>query len=380
MNTFTVPVKASLMKSLVRNRGMTYHAVAEKAKIDESALLEYSQNDSEIDRETLVKLAKVFHKSWTVFLLDTPEPPAKYGQDNRTLGNQQQGLGPELVKILQDTTFMLEVSSEIDPDYKVDLPMKQLSTKKIEASLAGEQFRKALKLNEEECDKIRGTREMLNHWKTIVQDRGIYISERALPLGQVRAFSLVYDNKAAIVLSTKDSYAARSFSLFHEVCHILLKSTGVCDLNEFSTKDQERYCNQFAAAFLAPADKLAALLDKYKAIEDHDELVERIATALNISKVAASIRLNEIGVKVKIDFHLEALKKKRKNDGTSSGNYYATTINAAGVTFSKHVFNAVSDGVISMRDAAHFLGVGEKNVNRFKSELYRYHPNHELSN
>jgi Zn-dependent peptidase ImmA (M78 family) len=375
MSNFKITVKATLVNSLFTNRGLKNDIISQKTGIDTDEISRLRSVDGEVEQDTLIMLAKLVQKPWTVFLLDDPEKPAGFGHDNRTLNNRRQGLGSEMIKILEDTKFMLDVSKEIDSNYQVSLPVQSISLTN-NPQKAGENLRDLLDIDEEQCAKIYDPREMFNYWKDLVQTFGIYVSERALPLGQVRAFSLLSANKAAIVLSTKDSYTARSFSLFHELCHILLRNTGVCDLNAFSSVETERFCNQFSAAFLAPSKILNVLIEKYSSLENTNELAEKIAHDLKMSKVAASIRLNDFGIEVPIDFHFEALKKKKAGPGESGGNYYATAINAAGVKFSKQVFNAVSDGMITNRDAAHFLGVGEKTMSSFKTNLYRYHPDH----
>ena len=377
----TIQVKAKVLKSHIDNRGIPLEVVAKRSRISQTQLKSYMSQDAEIDQVVLERLAKVFHKPWTMFLLDAAEQKVDIKQDNRTLQNASHGLGAELVKYLQDTEFTLEASKEIDPDYVVKLPMQNLDLK-ADPDKAGREFRQLMKVDDELCKQIADTRVMLKYWKDLFQAAGIYVSERSLPLNQVRAFSLLEEKKAAIVLSTKDSYEARSFSLIHEVCHILLKQTGICDLNDFAAKKVELFCNKFAASFLAPDYYVKTLIKQYKDVEDKKELVYLIAKNLKISKAATSIRLAELGY---IDpvrtLDLEAYKsekpKNKSKSNNNGGNYYATTINAAGVEFSKQVFNAVSDGVISTRDAAKFLGVGEKNIGTYRSKLYEFNPAHE---
>jgi Zn-dependent peptidase ImmA (M78 family) len=370
-----------MLRGLIDNRDVSVEIVSNKSGIPEHEINKVLQQDQELELPKAVALAKVFHKPWTIFLLEKPEQKTKLDQDNRTLSNKQHGLGIELVKILEDAEFTLNASSELDPEYKVKLPLSTLSTDN-DAESEGEKFRKLLDIDEEYCEKLTDAREMLYYLKQKIQYSGIYVSEKPLPLEQVRAFSLKRGQKAIIVLSTKDSYQARSFSLMHEVCHILMDRSGLCGISSYDVKKQEWFCNQFSAAFLAPNFLLKKLLETYKDLDDEAELVSKISRSLNISKAATSIRLAEMGkIKPVKQLNFEAYAKKKKKDGskTTGGNYYATTINSAGVMFSKQVFGAVSDGIISSRDAARFLGVGEKNLTKFRENLSKYHPRYEYT-
>jgi Zn-dependent peptidase ImmA (M78 family) len=371
-----IQIRADLLRSLIVNRGIPHEIIANKCGIETETLLKCCRDDSEIEYGTLQKMAKMFKKPWTVFLLEKPEKPVAIDNDNRTINNQGQALGPELVKFIEDAEFTIEVSKEITPDYKISIPYIKMTTDS-DPRVAGEKIRSLMISDDTEFKKIHGAREALNYWKQIVQGYGVYISERALPTEQVRAFSLRKSNRAIIVLSTKDSYAARSFSLFHELCHIILNNTGICALNDFESIAVERYCNQFAASFLAPKALIEAILDKVNSSMSPDDLIKLVADQLGVSRAAAAIRLADIGIIPPINsMQLEKLQKRKSKDGrnASGGNYYATTINAAGVVFSKQVFEAVTGGSISTGDAARFLGVGEHIVNRYQSKLYEYHP------
>ena len=56
-----------------------------------------------------------------------------------------------------------------------------------------------------------------------------------------------------------DTITGRIFSLFHELCHIILKNSAFCDFRYNGSSELEIYCNRFAAAFLAPEDEVKNL-------------------------------------------------------------------------------------------------------------------------
>lgn len=377
-----ISIRSDLLRSLIDNRGIPREMIAKKCGIKIETLNEYCNKDSEIEYIVLKNMAKLFRKPWTVFLLEKPESPVAIDNDNRTINNQKQALGPELVKFIEDAEFTIDISKELAPDFKIDLPYYKM-TIQSNPQVAGEKMRSLIVPNESEIKKIHGTREMLNYWKHVIQNKGIYVSEKALPTEQVRAFSIKKYNRAIIVLSTKDSYAARSFSLFHELCHIILNNTGVCALSDFRSMTTERYCNQFAASFLAPKALINNVLDNTNSDLSSNDAIELITNRLGISRVATAIRLADIGIIPPVDsIQLETMQSHKNRSigrATKSGNYYATAINAAGVAFSKQVFGAVTSGIISNSDAARFLGVGEHIVHKYQSKLYEYHPAYDKS-
>lgn len=87
-----------------------------------------------------------------------------------------------------------------------------------------------------------------------------------------RGFSLADDVAPFIVINEKDSRAAWSFTLLHELAHIFLGQTGISGYN--GDADLEKFCDTVAARFLLEPSELAAI-----GIEESaglDEIAERI--------------------------------------------------------------------------------------------------------
>ena len=111
--------------------------------------------------------------------------------------------------------------------------------------------------------------EALNQWKKSIEDLGILVFQTSIPIEDARAFSITTDGIPIIVLNTKDIIRARIFSLLHELCHILLKEDGICDISkgglweinkqDFPTSDiknVEIFCNHLAGATLVTKNDL----------------------------------------------------------------------------------------------------------------------------
>lgn len=134
----------------------------------------------------------------------------------------------------------------------------------------------------------RNSREALREWRKGVENLGVLISQFAMPVEEVRGFSLIEDGIPSIVLNSHNSINARIFTLFHEYAHLLLGTSSICNLEEGSEPhlDIERFCNHFAGAVLVPKIKLL-----------HHELVNSIRVYPEISdeylgKIAVSFKVS----------------------------------------------------------------------------------------
>lgn len=120
-----------------------------------------------------------------------------------------------------------------------------------------------------------------------MENLGVLVFQFAMPVHDARGFSLVEDGISSIVLNSHDSINARIFTLFHEYAHLLLGTSGICNLEESSELhlDIERFCSHFAGAILVPKIDLL-----------HHELISSIRAYPEISdeylgKIAASFKL-----------------------------------------------------------------------------------------
>lgn len=75
----------------------------------------------------------------------------------------------------------------------------------------------------------------------------------------LRGFSLHHDHVPLIFVNWAVRHpAARSFTLLHELAHLLRGVDKACDKHDLQSRtSEEAWCNRFAAAFLMPKTELA---------------------------------------------------------------------------------------------------------------------------
>src|SRR5262249_38324902 len=94
------------------------------------------------------------------------------------------------------------------------------------------------------------------YWRHQVERAGVFVQIIDLgPENLCRGFT-IFDERGipAAVINGQDSEGpARTFTLFHEYAHLLIRKPGVSDQNRKNAT--EKWCNEFAAYFLMPPDK-----------------------------------------------------------------------------------------------------------------------------
>ncbi len=204
--------------------------------------------------------------------------------------------------------------------------------------------------------------------------RGLFESVGVLTLKRtdlakfrVRGICLAEFPLPAIVF-TKESPAAQAFTLVHEFAHVVLKESGVSGSFERNGRTVERWCNQFAGAFLIPAGYVAALAGPRPlrpATEIVDEDLKRFARTLSVSQHAMLIRLVDLCY-VHPDYYwqvkrpeFDELEASFKGGGRPP--YYGSRYrNTQGDLYTGLVLEAWGMDRITNHNAARFMGI--KNI------------------
>lgn len=365
-----VRVSAARFGSLLANRNLTPAEVGERARIQVRPE-ELAAQDLDVEFADVLALAKLFKRPWSYLLIDEPELFPSKGSDNRTLDNQRAGLSPDLLAELEAADLLLETAKELFPESSYRVPVQAVGEVASATRLAAS-IRSLLDVSVEDQLAVKDEFAALRMWVAAVHSTGVYVTQRRLRDATIRAFSKVNDGQAVIVVDTGDTAYARIFSVLHEYCHVTLRSTGVCDLDDHNTV--ERFCNAVAANVILPDDLLdKAVTERAFAgpNEDADAALKLFSRQLHVSQAALLIRLRDHGVVAQDLYEAMELRRASRRGGgkRSGGQYYAPAINRVGRLYAHRVVDALSEGTIDRQDASVLLGVGEHLMPTYLAEL-----------
>ena len=182
---------------------------------------------------------------------------------------------------------------------------------------------------------------------------------------EMRGLSIGYDVVPIIVLNRKDEYSARLFTLVHELAHIVLRNTGICnDVSvDGASSKIEQFCNEVAGLVLVPNQELKThqAITQIKKYGLDDAYVRSIARDFAVSREVIINRLCAINVISKAVYlerlrqytaeYIEYAAKKRGGQippaldiGSQVGRLYTRT-----------VLSAFHNEELSVRDASGYL-------------------------
>lgn len=143
-------------------------------------------------------------------------------------------------------------------------------------------------------------------WRQAFESKNIFVfltskfPSRLKLDSNVRGFSVYKETLPIIVINDSDTYKAQSFTLFHELGH-LLRGESVMDKQQqasYSPAGTEKWCDQLAGETLMPRD---AFRDKIKEItiagevEEYIREIDKVAKHFQVSCLACAVRMHQLG-------------------------------------------------------------------------------------
>lgn len=186
-------------------------------------------------------------------------------------------------------------------------------------------------------------------------------THRKLDPDEFRGFAIADPLAPLVFINGADGKAAQMFTLAHELAHIWLGKSAVTDATAGALPDDrtERWSNQVAAELLVPLDVLRAEFNR-RADVAHE--AARLAKRFKVSTLVVIRRLHDMGAFSKSKFHEayeDELKRIRKVEKGSGGNFYLTQPVRASKRFTRALVASVLEGQTLFRDALQMLGISK---------------------
>ena len=361
---------------------MPLDAAAEKAKVAPDDLGRWEDHSEPIELEDLRRLAKTYNRNWYVFLLEDEVGNPALPRDFRRVRGARAKLSPTTLLAFDDADFLLQKISDLPRP--TDEPRRfDVSIAALDPDEAADRVRTELHVdlqtqmnNSRQYDSIR-------FWTKQVAKTGIYAAQLSFPYREVRAFCRERDDIRLIVVSSQDSPRGRSFSMLHELAHLLLGGDAMCKPSpeEVTSKptNEEAFCNAFAAAMLMPEDVFKndpeALAFRGKTVELGD--AETLAWKYGASELAGLRRLATLGYISQENYaRLQAEKEEayegreeKPTTGLRIRKQATRMVNENSRLFAGEVLDAHARGDITFRDIGVLLDGNLKHYGKVHEEL-----------
>ena len=324
----------------------------------------------------LTKMANSYRRPLITFYLDEPPRPSETGTDFRTLiPTEHSAKQDALVQALVRKVIARQgiVRSQLEDDDAEEVRFvgtivmadgRPRALRALREVLGGASDTDAPRHDFEE---LRDAAESAGVYVLLQGDLGSH--HTALETSAFRGFVLADRLAPFIVINSNDARAAWSFTLLHELVHLLLGQTGISGADTES--DIERFCNDVASEYLLPSSVVEAFDVEALGPERLVEAVDRLASEWKVSRSLAAYRLHRSG---KIDrtlytrlagiFRRQWIDARKQARGDGGPNYYALKRHRIGNALLRTVATGLGEGALTTTKAALALGVKPTQVGR----------------
>ena len=347
-------------------------------KISSDKLRKWESGDELPSIREAKDLAKIYKLPFACFFLSgIPEKKPKRYTDRRTALGTEYGvmsyeLWDEISRICTDRDTLLEFfDDELYP--AIPLPTVNASDS-IEAVAAV--IHDFLELPLSFKYKKEYGSSSFNYFRDVLERHGIIVAQiSSVSLSEMKGVSIYEDRFPIVAINNKDFERAKTFSLFHEVAHIIRRSSSLCliDADE-RNDDEEKTCDRIAAEVLMEREEFKRIAASIISREGEWSNIALISLAdkFGVSTVAAFRRLHDLSIitdKQYYDMYREINAAFEDNlkaiEAARAGKdipffFHVRYINCHGHLLPKMIVTAQSSGRITMGEACKIMNIKSK--------------------
>ena len=315
-------------------------------------------------------LSDYYRRPMAIFFF--PEPPKikDLSASCRTLPSQLHSLfSRNFVKILDEARIMqLNLYDLYDGKNPALIHFSDCTFDIDDIENAAKQLRDFLNAPLAEQKSVKGMDSYFEYWRDKFYNAGIYVFKDAFKDMDISGFCLYDDEFPIIFINNSYSFTRQVFTLFHEVFHLMAKTSGLDIYNDLAlnthvtgyNKKIEMFCNKFASVFLVPNEDFSIV---YRNINPHDDNdIQRLANRYSVSREVILRKLLDRG---EIDnkeydeksalYTTDYFRVKKNNNDNTHGNYYNTQISYKGIRYVETAYSKYYEGRISISQLSNYM-------------------------
>lgn len=387
-------VKALVNPALItwarETAGFTTAEAAKHLDIEEVRLANW-ENPGADDAPSIPQLRKIaalFKRPLAVFYM--AEAPTRFAvmRDLRRLpGTGARRYSPALQMEIRVANERRELALELTADLEQEIPKFSLTATNTEdPEQVGERIRTALgvtgqlQANWKDNDGRAG----FNAWRSRIENKGVLVFQTTRFLTEeASGFAIAADTLPVIAVNRKDVLTRRTFSLVHEFAHLMVRVSGVSDLETDAKRPPEGqqievFCNHVAAAALIPKDALLAepqvVAQGRRSTNWSDAEVSDLARQFNVSREALLRRLLTFD-RTTADFYgkkraqyiaeylaIKARQKEQSTDEEMKRNMPQETVSNFGRPLIRMLLGNYYQDRITLSEVSGYLGLKVKHI------------------
>jgi Zn-dependent peptidase ImmA (M78 family) len=301
-------INGRLLQWARETAGVSAEEAAAKVNVPEFRYADWEAGTAQPTIRQLRLLGNYFKRPIAVFYL--PEVPSGFTplRDYRRLPGMIAGVRSRELRLeIRRAHYRRAMALELfgDPDEVPSIDLKCRLTDDPDRLARRVRERLGISVETQSAWRKSSASHSFGRWRGSIEQLGALVLQmRGVDVSEAKGFSIAEAKLPVIVVNLTDrSYASRTFTLLHELTHLLLRQGGLCDLDDHSVRAPEElaaevFCNQVAASILMPKEDVLALYAVATRTASHhwdDDELSTLSQRYGTSKDAFLRRLLTLG-------------------------------------------------------------------------------------
>ena len=361
---------------------MSKNQASERTGISGSRLSQLEGGNKKPTLDELKELAKVYKRTLATLLLSEPPKEKPLPKDRRSVNSKDIGKFHEKTIIaVRKTRALAQSYVELRQELGIQIP-----NFKISASLKNNPKDVAKKVSDvlhiSEVREISNINLALDSYIEKVESLGIAVFQLTLTKDNLRGLSIVDDVVPIIGIKRGQEPAhSKTFTLFHELGHVILNQGGLCDLSLNSDIEIEKWCNSFAAGILIPKEDLI----QSEIVNNQRNSGNKIWNKMDLIKLGSIFHVGPLAILRSLldnkltttafynEKHIAWNKPQFGRAKESKGReLHKESLQERGRTYVSLAFSAFDQNRIDLKDLSDFLGLKISYIPKTRQLLTAY--------
>lgn len=377
-NKIKAKINNKILKWAREECNMTEEYVSEKMKITEETLEKWELGKEQPTIDELRRLSKLYRQLLAVFYMsNTPASTRHKFTDYRTINVnniEYAEMSTELTFEIREAIFNRNNMIELKEELKEKINEFNIKVNMSDSpDIISKYIIKKLNIDINTVYSMKSSNEKFNYYRNIMENNGIFVYQaKEINIKEMRGMALYFNKLPIIILNRKDSYTARIFSLFHELIHLAIRTSSICDMIEdVSNNSIERFCNSIAGKVLIPQNIII------KNLPFNENAIEKIAAKHGVSRDVCIRRLLDLKI-ISFEEYINKLNEYQKDFEEIQKTRKKLTgfvppvedrISIIGKNYTRTVLKAYEENKITFNEISEYLNLKLKHYNKLISKV-----------
>lgn len=333
-------------------------------------------------------LSRIYKRPLAVFFLQEVPRDFQVPRDFRRLPGEVAGhYTPKLLNEIRQAYARRAVALELFEELDEEPPQFTLSGTMAEGvAVVAARAREALGISLEVQVGWADAYAAVRDWRTAIERLGVLVFlVPEISSDEMRGVSLYEPVLPVMAVNRGEAPQARIFSMLHELVHLMLRESGICDFEEFAPRPPEEQkieviCNAVAASILLPEQEFKAQLElaglPTQPTEVADGKINALARRFSVSREVIVRRMlafryvsTDFYLQKRAEYRAEFIARREHQTGPVIEKYGAKRVRILGQAFSRLVLDNYAEGHITLSDVSNYLGMKLKHLPSAELEL-----------